>query len=89
VAKAISRLSEASKATGTRGSGSADSRALPDLSSIMTHFNQALSPLILCQRSLVEVEEATHEESVLRDAIELLRRVYDEIDAAEQLIHRQ
>jgi hypothetical protein len=62
-------------------------RAVPDLSSIMVHFNKALSPIILCQRSLVELDGAVHEEAVLREAIELLRQVYDEIDAAERLIH--
>jgi hypothetical protein len=62
-------------------------RALPDLSSIMVHFNKALSPIILCQRSLAESDEAVHEEAVLREAIELLRQVYDEIDAAEGLIY--
>jgi hypothetical protein len=62
-------------------------RAVPDLSSIMTHFNEALSPIILCQRSLVELDNAVHEEAVLRAAIELPRQVYDEIDAAEWVIY--
>jgi hypothetical protein len=62
-------------------------RAVPDLSSIMDHFNKALSPIILCQRSLVELDGAVHEEAVLRGAIELLRQVYEEIDAAERLIY--
>jgi hypothetical protein len=53
----------------------------------MTHFNEALSPIILCQRSLVDVDNAVHEEAVLRVAIELLRQVYEEIDAAERVIH--
>ena len=43
--------------------------------------------LIVCQRSLVEVEEAAHEEQVMRDAIALFRGVYEEIDAAERLIY--
>ena len=50
----------------------------------MTHFNEALSPIILCQRSLVAVDKAVHEETVLRAAIELLRQVYEEIDAADR-----
>jgi hypothetical protein len=61
-------------------------RAVPDLSSIMTHFNEALSPIILCQRSLVAVDNAVHEETVLRAAIELLRQVYEEIDAAAGIL---
>jgi hypothetical protein len=32
-------------------------------------------------------DEAVHEEQVMRDAIALLRGVYEEIDAAERLIH--
>ena len=59
----------------------------PDLSSIMVHFNEALSLLVVCQRSLVAVDEAVHEEEVMRSAIALFRDVNEEIDAAERLIH--
>jgi hypothetical protein len=53
----------------------------------MNHFNRALSLLIVCQRSLVELDAASHEEQVMRDAIALFRGVYEEIDAAERVIH--
>lgn len=82
-----SRLSKASRRRPKQNS--TVPRTVPDLSSIMVHFNKALSPIILCQRSLVELDGAVHEEAVLREAVELLRQVYDEIDAAEQLIYSE
>jgi hypothetical protein len=53
----------------------------------MDYFNRGLSLLVVCQRSLVEVEDAVHEEQVMRDAIAIFRDVYEEIDAAERLIY--
>jgi hypothetical protein len=89
VAKRIEKSHRAPKASRGRKEQKTPAvpRTVPDLSSIMTHFNEALSPIILCQRSLVEVDNAVHEEAVLRASIELLRQVYEEIDAAEQVIY--
>jgi len=69
-----------------RGDGderSAVPRPVPDLGSIMNHFNDALALIILCQRSLVDVDHGVFEEAVLRQAIELMRRVYEQIDVAD------
>jgi hypothetical protein len=68
-----------------------ESAAAPvsDLGDIMTHFNEALALLVVCQRSMLEndddegVHDAVHEEIVLRAAIAKFRDVYDEIDAAD------
>jgi hypothetical protein len=64
----------------------------PDLGDIMTHFNEALALLVVCQRSMAEYDDvaqyAVHEEIVIRTAIAKFRDVYEEIDAAERLIHR-
>jgi hypothetical protein len=53
----------------------------------MTHFNEALALLVVCQRSMVQnddgVHDAVHEEIVLRTAIAKFRDVYEEIDEAE------
>jgi hypothetical protein len=60
---------------------------IPDLGDIMTHFNEALALLVVCQRSMVEDEDgvhyAVHEEIVLRTAIAKFRDVYEEIDQAD------
>jgi hypothetical protein len=65
---------------------------IPDLGNIMTHFNEALALLVVCQRSLVEhddeIHDAVHEEIVIRTAIAKFRNVYDEIGVAEQLIRQ-
>jgi hypothetical protein len=58
-------------------------RPVPDFGSIMTQFNDALALIVLCQRSLVNVDNGVFEEAVLRQAIELMRRVYEEIDQAD------
>jgi hypothetical protein len=86
MAKRIAKSRRAPKASRREGKPAVPC-TVPDLSSIMTHFNEALSPIILCQRSLVVLDGAVHEEAVLRAAIELLRQVYDEIDAAERVIY--
>lgn len=60
---------------------------IPNLGDIMTHFNEALALLVVCQRSMLEnndvVHDAVHEEIVLRTAIAKFRDVYEEIDAAD------
>jgi hypothetical protein len=83
---AQSRLSKASRRR--RAADPVLPNPRPDLHSIMEHFNRGLSLLVVCQRSLVEVDEAVHEEQVMRDAIAIFRDVYEEIDAAERLIYR-
>jgi hypothetical protein len=50
-------------------------------------LNRGLCLLVVCRRSLVEVDEAVHEKQVMRDAIAIFRDVYEEIDAAERLIY--
>ena len=59
---------------------------IPDLGDIMTHFNEALALLVVCQRSMVEnedrVHDAVHEEIVILTAIAKFRNVYEEIDLA-------
>jgi hypothetical protein len=88
MAKIAAKSRGAPKASRRRREGNtAVPCTVPDLSSIMTHFNEAVSPVILCQRSLVGVDNAVHEEAVLRASIELLRQVYEEIDAAERVIY--
>jgi hypothetical protein len=56
----------------------------PDLFAIMGRFDQALSLVVVCHRSLAAQESADvgDEEEVLRRAIRLLRDVYNEIDLA-------
>jgi hypothetical protein len=60
---------------------------IPDFGEIMTHFNEALALLVVCQRSMVPdddgVHDAVHEEIVLRTAIAKFRDVYEEIDRAD------
>ncbi len=82
---------------GRRGEGKGKSPArgpeqtaaarIPDLGDIMTHFNEALALLVVCQRSMVGhddvVHDAVHEEIVIRTAIAKFRDVYEEIDAAD------
>jgi hypothetical protein len=66
--------------------------SIADLGDIMTHFNEALALLVVCQRSMADYDDvaqyAVHEEIVIRTAIAKFRDVYEEIDAAERLIHR-
>lgn len=59
-------------------------RPLPDLRDILCNFAQALSLAVVCQRSLAaqEVAAVGDEEEVLREAIRMLRKVYNEIDRA-------
>jgi hypothetical protein len=52
----------------------------------MTHFNEGLSLLIVCQRSLAVFEDAVHEQQVIREAIAKFMAVYEEIDAADQAL---
>jgi hypothetical protein len=62
----------------------------PEFGAIMEHFVRALALIVVCQRSLAaEVEEAVHEEEVLREAIVLLLDVYDEIDMADLFFRQQ
>jgi hypothetical protein len=58
--------------------------ASPDLWAIMEHFTQALSLVVVCQRSLAAQESADvgDEEETLRQSIRLLRDVYNEVDFA-------
>jgi hypothetical protein len=51
---------------------------LPDLSSTMTHFNECLSLVIVCERSLAKMDDAVHEQQVMRDAIAKFMAVYEE-----------
>jgi hypothetical protein len=63
---------------------------IPDLGDIMTHFNEALALLVVCQRSMAEhddvVHDSVHEEIVMRTAIAKFRDVYEEIDLADYRI---
>jgi hypothetical protein len=54
------------------------------LQEIMGHFAEALSVVVVCQRSLATQSSAAvgDEEETLRRAIRLLRDVYNEIDVA-------
>jgi hypothetical protein len=60
----------------------------PDLGDIMALFNEALSLLVVCERSLAEIVDAVHEEQVIGAAIAKFRNVYEEIDSADLLIRR-
>lgn len=61
---------------------------IPDLGDIMTHFNEALALLVVCQRSMVEHDDVVHEEIVIRTAIAKFRGVYQELDAADRRIRQ-
>lgn len=56
----------------------------PDLSAILGRFAQALSLAIVCHRSLAAQAsaDAGDEEEALRQAIRLLKNVYNEVDVA-------
>ena len=60
---------------------------IPDFGDIMTHFNEALALLVVCQRSMVEndgvVHDSVHEEIVIGTAIAKFRAVYEEIDEVD------
>jgi len=68
----------------TRVAASTPSPAAPDLCGIMEHFTQALSLVVVCQRSLAsrELADVGDEEETLRQGIRLLRDVYNEVDSA-------
>jgi hypothetical protein len=68
----------------TRVAASTPSPAAPDLCGIMEHFTQALSLVVVCQRSLAscELADVGDEEETLRQGIRLLRDVYNEVDLA-------
>jgi hypothetical protein len=53
-----------------------------DMGAILCQFGQALSMAVVCQRSLAAQELAAvgDEEETLREAIRLLRVVYNELD---------
>jgi hypothetical protein len=55
-----------------------------DLMDILGNFAQAISLTVVCQRSLAaqEVAAAGDEEEALREAIRMLKRVYNELDRA-------
>jgi hypothetical protein len=65
---------------------------LPDLGDIMTHFNEALALLVVCQRSMeqndgVVLHDSVHEELVIGTAIAKFRAVYEEIDEANSRMY--